>query len=86
MAKKTLFEIYEGLGSRKKTFAVIPFKYKEEQLDAAVNHLKKVNHCSSQHLYLTTGYVWKDGLYFENPAIPGAKLVSVLLYVRQADY
>ena len=82
MAKKTLFEIYEGLGSRKKTFAVIPYKYKEEQLDAAVNHLKRVNHCSSEHLYMTAGYIWKDELYLQNPAIPGAKLVTVLYYVR----
>lgn len=82
MAKKANFEIYEGLGSRKKTFAVIPFKFKEDQLDAAVNHLKKVNHCSSEHLHLTVGYVWKDELYLENPAIPGARLVSVLYYVR----
>ena len=82
MAKKTLFEIYEGLGSRKKTFTVISYKYKEEQLDAAVNHLKRVNHCSSEHLYLTTGYIWKDELYLQNPAIPGAKLVSVLYYIR----
>lgn len=82
MAKKTLFEIYEGLGSRKKTFTVIPYQYKEEQLDAAVNHLKRVNHCSSEHLYLTTGYIWKDELYLQNPAIPGARLVSVLYYIR----
>ena len=82
MAKKTLFEIYEGLGSRKKTFTVIPYKYKEEQLDAAVNHLKRVNHCSSEHLYMTAGYIWKDELYLQNPAIPGARLVSVLYYIR----
>lgn len=82
MAKKANFEIYEGLGSRKKTFAVIPYEYKTEQLDAAVNHLKKVNHCSSKHLHLTVGYVWEDGLFLENPAIPGARLVCVLYYVR----
>ena len=82
MAKKTLFEIYEGLGSRKKTYIVIPFNYTTEELDAAVKYLKILNHCSSQHLYLTVGYIWKDELYLENPAIPGARLVSVLYYVR----
>lgn len=82
MAQKTLFEIYEGLGSRKKTFVVIPFNYTVEELDAAVKYLKKANHCSSQHLYLTVGYVWKDNLYFENPERAGAKDVAVLFYVR----
>ena len=82
MAKKTLFEIYEGLGSRKKTFAVISFNYKSKELDAAFNYLKKVNHCSGKHICGTKGYVWKDELYFENPAIPGAKLVKVLYYIR----
>ena len=82
MAKKTLFEIYEGLGSRKKTYIVIPFNYTTEELDAAVKYLKILNHCSSQHLYLTVGYVWRNNLYFEDPAIPGAKDVAFLFYSR----
>lgn len=82
MAKKTLFEIYEGLGSRKKTFAVIPINYTVKELDAAAKHLKKLNHCSSYHIFVKCGYVWKDNLYFEDPAIPGAKDVAVLFYVR----
>ncbi len=82
MAKKTLFEIYERLGSRKKTYAVIPINYTAKELDAACKHLKKLNHCSSYHIYVKCGYVWKDNLYFEDPAIPGAKDVAVLFYVR----
>lgn len=82
MAKKTLFEIYEGLGSRKKTYAVIPFNYTTEQSSAAINYLKRVNHCSSEHVVWAVGYVWMDELYLENPAIPGARLVSVFYYVR----
>lgn len=82
MDKKTLFEIYEGLGSRKKTFAVIPFNYTAEQFEAAVNYLKRINHCSLDHLKGAVGYIWKDELYLQNPAIPGARLVSVLYYIR----
>ena len=82
MAKKTLFEIYEGLGSRKKTFTVIPYKYNVNQAVAAADHLKKLNHCSLKHIHITKGYIWKDELYLQNPAIPGAKLVTVLTYTR----
>ena len=82
MAQKAKFEIYESLSKRKKTFAVIPFNYTTEQSSAAINYLKRVNHCSSEHVVWAIGFVWKDELYFENPAIPGAKIVSVFSYVR----
>ena len=77
--KRPTFEIYEGLNGRKKKYIVL---FNDEFYFEAVKCLKKLNHCSEDHIHLTVGYIWKDELYLRNPAIPGAKLVTVLTYIR----
>lgn len=82
MAKKAKFEIYEGLSNRKKTFTVIPFNYTTEQYEAAVNYLKRVNHCSSSHIFLTDGYILDGLLYIGESNNKKTKRVFVFYYVR----
>lgn len=83
MAKKASFEIYEGLDERKKKFVVVPRGAGDKKLvDEAASYLTKLNHCSRKHIKTAVGYVWKDELYLQNPAIPGARLVTVLTYIR----
>lgn len=83
MAKKASFEIYEGLDQRKKKFVVVPKGAGDiYHIGEAAAYLRKLNHCSGQHIESAVGYVWKDELYLQNPAIPGARLVTVLTYVR----
>ena len=82
MAKKATFEIYEGLSKRKKTFTVIPFKYTTEQFEAAVNYLKRANHCSARHIFLTGGYILDGLLYFGESKNKKAKRVYIFHYIR----
>ena len=84
MAQKEKFEIYESLSKRKKKYIVADY--------AAVRSLKawhsfteysrKFFKCSLNHIDIHIGYVYEDELYFENPEKPGARLVSVLTYIR----
>ncbi len=83
MAKKASFEIYEGLDQRKKKYVVVPKEPGDiYYIGEAAAYLRKLNHCSGLHIESAVGYVWKDELYLQNPAIPGARLVTVLTYVR----
>jgi len=84
MAKKAKFEIYEGFTKRKKKYIVADYAAVRDKKawHSFIEYSRKFFKCSLDHITLQTGYVYEDELYLENPAIPGARLVTVLTYVR----
>ena len=82
MTKKVTFEIYEGLTSRKKKFIVVPEKCPDHVWFEAFTYLTRLNHCSVNHLKVTTGYILNGQLYFDRPDNKKAKSVHVLTYIR----
>lgn len=83
MAKKVTFEIYEGFTKRKKKYVVSNgFLTVWKHYKALVDYSKRLFRCSERHLMICKGYIYDGVLYLENPAKPGAKLVSVAYYVR----
>ena len=81
MAKKSTFEIYEGLTSRKKKYAIIGEHCQKTAMAEAAKYMMKLNHCSAAHIDVTYGYIFKGQLYFIKPNI-NAKFVHVLTYIR----
>lgn len=81
-----MFEVFIGKNKQGKDKKYIVVDY------SAINTLKKCADlltyckrffkCSEDHLRSYNGYVYKDGLYFDNPAIPGAKLVVIVTYAK----
>ena len=82
MSQKAKFEIYESLTSRKKKYAVVPENHTIADFEAAVKYMKKVNHCSSNHIVLASGYILNGMLYFNKPENKKARYVYVFTYVR----
>jgi len=81
MAKKTTFEIYEGLTSRKKKYAILEEHCQKSAMVAAARYMMKLNHCSVAHIDGTFGYIFKGQLYFIKPDTK-AKFVHVITYRR----
>ena len=81
MAKKATFEIYEGLDKRKKKYVVVPDDCTQSVMEAAVNYLMRLNHCSFAHIDAQPGYIYKGQLYLLRPNFK-ARIVFVLTYIR----
>lgn len=79
MKQTILFEIYEGEGrnGKPKKYVVCDYRTKSSEVFA---HCKRLFHCAIGNIVICNGYIWKDELYLTNPAIPGAKLVTVAYY------
>ena len=76
-------EIYEGFTKRKKKYVVSNgYLTVWKHYNALVDYSKKLFKCSERHLMICKGYIYDGVLYLENPAKPGAKLVSVAYYVK----
>ena len=89
--KKTLnYEIYESFSKKRtpKKYIVVSLR---SDYDEVMKFCKRFFHCSEAHLDFTTGYVYGDELYLEDPRflmipdpryLKGARKVRVVRFVR----
>lgn len=78
MAEKYELFIGKNKQGRDKKYLVFDHRVKVTAVHACC---KKFFHCAGWNVCIEDAYVWKDNLYLLNPAIPGAKLVTVAYYV-----
>ena len=78
---KNTFELYIGKNKQGRDKKYLVFEYSMPYSKAFACG-KRFFRCSAEHLYAETGYIWDDELYLSNPAIPGAKLVTVVTYYK----
>lgn len=77
MAEKYELFIGKNKQGRDKKYLVFDYNMPYSKVFA---YGKRFFRCSGLHLYVDDGYIWDDGLYLSNPAIPGAKLVTIACY------
>lgn len=83
--KKTIkirkLEVYESFSKKRTTK-----KYLVTDIDADYQDVmrlaKSFFKCSEAHIDFTSGYIYKDELYLEDPEIRGTRVVGVAYYVR----
>lgn len=78
MAREEI-EIYERLTGRKKKYIVFNINYPDSY---AYDFAKKFFKCSQAHICYVMGFIYKGKLYWEDPEMPGTRVVSVMYYVR----
>lgn len=82
MAKKAKFEIYEGFTKRKKKYIVIPKAVSNGTYEAAFHYVMRLNHCSSDHIFMQSGYILNGLLYIGYSENKKAKPVYIYSYVK----
>ena len=72
-----MYEIYQTIEGRKKTFLVFDGK---EKPDAVFTAAKKYFRVAEHHLAITTCWILNDELYFEDPHDKKAKKMVALYW------
>lgn len=74
-----MYEIYQTIEGRKKTFLVFDGK---EKPDAVFTAAKKYFRVAEHHLAITTCWILNDDLYFEDPHDKKAKKMVALYWIK----
>ena len=90
MKKNLNYEIYESYSKKRTTKKYIVVSLRSDY-NEVMNFAKKFFHCSEAHLDFTTGYVYGNELYLDDPRflripdpryLKGARKVRVVSFVR----